>query len=74
MHATLRFLGEAEPDVAIASLTRTSAQEPLSCVLGTRTDCFNNKVLYAPVNGLDELAASVVAATADIGNLSLIHI
>ena len=50
-HVTLRFLGEADPDEATAALDELAAA----------------RVVVAAVAGLDDLAASVVAATAGVG-------
>lgn len=70
-HLTLRFLGEVPPD-ALRPLTRSlevvAASEPPPVVrLGPVTERLRGKVLVVPAQGLDRLAAAVLAATATFG-------
>ena len=65
-HVTLRFLGEADPDEATAALDELAAT-PAVAELGPATRLLGKRVVVAAVAGLDDLAASVVAATAGVG-------
>ncbi len=65
-HVTLRFLGEADPDEATAALDELAAA-PAVAELGPATRLLGKRVVVAAVAGLDDLAASVVAATAGVG-------
>ena len=66
LHVTLRFLGEAESDHAVAAL---AVVEAASCeaTLGPQVSRLGRSFLVVPVSGLDELAAAVVRATGAIG-------
>jgi 2'-5' RNA ligase len=65
-HVTLRFLGEAESDHAVAAL---AVVEAASCeaTLGPQVSRLGRSFVVVPVSGLDELAAAVVRATGAIG-------
>ena len=65
-HVTLRFLGEADPDEATAARDELVAA-PAVAELGPATRLLGKRVVVAAVAGLDDLAASVVAATAGVG-------
>jgi 2'-5' RNA ligase len=65
-HVTLRFLGRAEIDDAAGALARLDAA-PADAVLGPAVSRLGRDVVCVPVDGLDELAAAVVAATAEVG-------
>lgn len=65
-HITLRFLGEARPDEVRDVLDRTSLP-PTRASLGPGVDLLTDRVLGVPVHGVDDLAAAVTSATADIG-------
>jgi 2'-5' RNA ligase len=65
-HMTLRFLGDADPD-AVASRLDATALPAAVARLGPTVSRFNRAFVVVPVAGLDELAAAVAAATADIG-------
>lgn len=67
MHATLRFIGDESPEVAIAALESVAPQEPFECVLGPQTGRFGNSLLHVPIFGLDELASKIVSATRMVG-------
>lgn len=65
-HVTLSFLGEADPDAAIAALddvTLPSARARL----GPAVDVLSGRALVIPVSGLDALAAAVAAGAAELG-------
>lgn len=78
-HVTLRFLGRADPDEARKILTRWAAGggfgdspegwkwSSTTAVLGPVAEVLGDGVVMVPVAGLDDLAASVVAATAKLG-------
>jgi RNA 2',3'-cyclic 3'-phosphodiesterase len=65
-HVTLRFFGDAEADEVRAALggVRTAAAQ---AHLAPRTQRLGRGVLCVHVSGLDDVAAAVVAATADLG-------
>ncbi|MBL78421.1 MAG: RNA 2',3'-cyclic phosphodiesterase [Acidimicrobiaceae bacterium] len=65
-HVTLRFLGEADPGEVTAALDELAAT-PAVAELGPVTRLLGKRVVVAAVAGLDDLAASVVAATAGVG-------
>lgn len=76
-HITLRFLGSV-PDAGpvVAALDRAAATGERPEVLvgsvvvaeaGPHTGRFGHRILHVPVGGLVELAATVVAATAGVG-------
>jgi 2'-5' RNA ligase len=65
-HVTVRFLGDGEPSDVHAAL----AGAPLpaaTAVFGPRVRRLGQRALVVPVAGLEELAAAVGAATADVG-------
>jgi 2'-5' RNA ligase len=66
-HVTLRFLGRVD-DVAVAveALDRVRAA-PAEASLGPAVGRFGQRVLHVPVTGLDQVAAAVVGATAQVG-------
>jgi 2'-5' RNA ligase len=68
-HVTLRFFGDAEPADALSSLTST-ALPAATAVLGPVVRRLGQSAVVVPVAGLDELAETVGAATADIGRPS----
>lgn len=65
-HVTLRFLGEADPEVAAAALARVEAA-PVEVVLGPQVSRLGRFVVCLPARGLEPVAAAVGAATAAIG-------
>jgi 2'-5' RNA ligase len=65
-HVTLRFIGDADPIDALSSLAGT-ALPAATAVLGPVVRRLGTRAVVIPVAGLDELAAVVGAATADIG-------
>jgi 2'-5' RNA ligase len=65
-HLTLRFLGEADEDVAARALEALRAT-PATAVLGPRVSRLGRDVVCLPVAGLDALAAAVADATAAVG-------
>jgi 2'-5' RNA ligase len=65
-HVTLRFLGRAEPGVAAEALGDLR-HGSVEAVAGPAVHRLGRSVLCVPVAGLDDLAGSVVAATASVG-------
>ena len=65
-HITLRFLGEADPNKTVDAL-RGITFAPAQARLGPGVDIFADRTLVIPVNGLDDLAQTVRARTAKIG-------
>lgn len=68
LHVTLRFLGDCDENqarVALASLSGKASSCKLT--VGPGTSKFGNSILYIPVSGADELAATVVDGTRHIG-------
>jgi len=70
-HVTLRFLGNVavdQVDAVVAALDSVEVGGPVVAVLGPATARFAQRVLHVPVAGLEAVAASVVAATAALGD------
>lgn len=65
-HVTLRFLGDADLDVASTALA-TVEHPPVEVTLGPQASRLGRSVVCLPAAGLDALAAAVAAATAGIG-------
>lgn len=66
LHVTLRFLGESDPEQVAERLTATRL--PAAAIrLGPRVGRLGSKLIVIPADGADELAATVRAATADVG-------
>ena len=63
---TLRFLGTANIDDAVAALATIDAP-PAVAELGPVVSRLGRDAVVVPVRGLDELAAQVVVATAHVG-------
>ncbi|MEJ5254150.1 MAG: RNA 2',3'-cyclic phosphodiesterase [Acidimicrobiales bacterium] len=68
-HVTLRFLGEADPVAAAGALAELDGHEA-EAVLGPTVTRLGRSVVCVPVQGLDELAAAVRAATGSVGEPS----
>lgn len=67
-HVTLRFLGElADPQAVVAAVADSDLGPAVRARLGPATTWLSRKVLVVPVSGLEDLAARVRTATADIG-------
>lgn len=66
-HVTLRFLGEAGAEEAVAAFRAIEAPGEVTAELGPVTGRFGRRVLHVPVGGLGQLAAATVAATAGVG-------
>jgi len=65
LHATLRYVGKAEP----ADVVRALDGQPLRTAradVGPRVSRLGSRVVVAPVAGLDRLAADVGGATAEL--------
>jgi 2'-5' RNA ligase len=65
-HVTLRFLGQADPAEVRARLDGT-AFPAATAKLGPAVRRLGRGLVVAPVGGLDELAATVVEVTGDVG-------
>ena len=65
-HVTLRFLGEADEDAAIEALGHLDGRAA-TAVLGPTVSRLGRDVVCLPVVGLDDLAAAVSSATAEVG-------
>ena len=66
-HVTLRFLGRADLDAAVAAFTSVEPPAGVEATLGPATGRFGRRVLQVPVAGLEGLARAVVMATAGVG-------
>jgi len=66
-HVTLRFLGRTDPAVVAGALAQTRLPAAIARV-GPAVTMLGPSVVCAPVGGLDDLAAAVVAATKDLGD------
>lgn len=66
-HVTLRFLGDADPN-DVASALSTATFEATTVRLGPAVDIGNERVLFVPATGADELAAEVVDVTRSLGD------
>ncbi len=65
-HVTLRFLGDADPD-EVATALRAAPLPAAEAGLGPTVARLGRFVVVVPVAGLDDLAAAVIGATADLG-------
>ena len=65
-HITLRFLGDADPAEVIGAVDRATLPAAHARI-GPGVDVFAERALVIPVSGLDDLAATIVGATARIG-------
>lgn len=65
-HVTLRFLGTCDADVAARALAWLDVR-PAVARCGPVVSHLGAEAVVVPVAGLDELAAAVVACTADVG-------
>ena len=68
-HVTLRFLGPVETPVAVSEVLATVAAQlpPVDATIGPAVSRFGHRVLHIPVEGLSDLAATVLPATAHLG-------
>jgi RNA 2',3'-cyclic 3'-phosphodiesterase len=67
-HVTLRFLGLVDdPAEAADALAALPAVGPVTATAGPAVESLSRSLLCVPVQGLDELAAAVVSATAAVG-------
>jgi 2'-5' RNA ligase len=67
-HVTLRFLGQVDGVHEALAALRSGSYAQCEARLGPEVGRFGRRILHVPVSGLDVLATSVVAATADVGN------
>lgn len=65
-HITLRFFGEADPEIASAALATVAADAAVAD-LGPASEVLGSGVLVVPVRGIEAIAAAVVEATATVG-------
>lgn len=65
-HVTLRFLGDTDPD-AVAERLASARLPRVRLVYGPATVVFDRGQIVVPVAGAQPLAASVAAATIDLG-------
>lgn len=65
-HVTLRFFGDANPDVVAEHLDRVSF-DPTVLRFGPGIDVLQERAIVLPTHGLDELASTVAKATSNIG-------
>lgn len=68
-HATLRFLGDANPE-RVANAMQHAALPAATARVGPAIDMLGTHSVIAPVAGLDDLAAAVVDASDGIGTLA----
>jgi 2'-5' RNA ligase len=66
-HVTLRFLGSVDDPAPVAAALDDLSEARAVAVAGPATCRLGSSILVLPVNGLDPLAASVVAVTAALG-------
>jgi 2'-5' RNA ligase len=66
-HVTLRFLGRVTDVDAVSAALAPVSFSRCEARLGPEVGRFGRRVLHLPVAGLDDLAAEVVASTADVG-------
>ena len=68
-HATLRFLGDADPD-RVAEAMHHAVLPSATATIGPAIDMLGTHSVIAPVAGLESLAAAVVDATDGLGTLA----
>ncbi len=68
-HATLRFLGDADPD-RVADAMQHAALPAATAKVGPAIDMLGTHSVIAPVAGLDALATAVIDATDGLGTLA----
>jgi 2'-5' RNA ligase len=68
-HVTLRFFGwvDDQAEVSAALAAAVSGLAPVEATVGPSVGRFGHRVLHVPVEGLGQLAAAVVTATAGLG-------
>ena len=66
-HVTLRYLGDAVEESTVSAALDTIAAGRTEAVLGPAVERLDPGLVVIPVQGLDALAAEVIAATADLG-------
>lgn len=66
-HVTLRFFGQTDPAAVAAALAQARLPAAIAQV-GPAVGMLGLSVVCAPVDGLDDLAAAVVAATRHLGD------
>lgn len=68
-HATLRFLGDADPERVVDAM-RHATLPAATAKVGPAIDLLGTHSVVAPVTGLDDLAAAVIEATDGLGTLA----
>ena len=68
VHVTLRFLGECD-ETETADVLRSARLPAARVILGPAVERLGRGVLVVPAQGLDELAATVIAVTRHLGQL-----
>lgn len=66
-HVTLRFLGAVDDVAEVATALATVDMPSVDVALGPHAGQFGHRILHVPVRGLEAVAASVVRATAHLG-------
>ena len=66
-HVTVRFLGEADVEEAVAGFRAIEAPGRVIAEAGPCTGHFGRRVLHVPVAGLGPVATATVTATAGVG-------
>jgi len=67
-HVTLRFLGPVgDLGPVRAALAGVEGTAPAVAVVGPTVGHFGRRILHLPVDGLDSIAAGIIAATAHLG-------
>ncbi|MEM1335112.1 MAG: RNA 2',3'-cyclic phosphodiesterase [Actinomycetota bacterium] len=65
-HVTLRFLGDADPNDVAAALA-TADFRSAAITMGPAVDIGDERTLFVPVDGADDLAAETVRVTRHLG-------
>src|SRR5438270_5048426 len=68
-HVTLRFFGNVVDPSPVTDALAAAVHDvaPLRVAMGPRARVLSRQIVYLPIAGLDELAATVIAATAGFG-------
>ena len=66
-HVTTRFLGAVDDAQPVVDALSAARPAPARAVLGPAVTRLNPRILSVPVAGLDDVAASVVKATNELG-------
>jgi 2'-5' RNA ligase len=66
-HMTLRFLGEVDDPEPVIDALSAASLPAATATLGPTVELLGKRVVMVPVTGLNDLATSVVKATAELG-------